>query len=190
MRTHLVRAEKPRPWYQIVGQPRYFMAGYINALSFFAMAGLMSATPLAMADNGYSVDDSTLVIEAHIVAMYLPSFVSGGLVRAVGPPVMLLSGSLLLFLGNALFFVAQSKALFWISLILLGVGWNFNYVSSSTAVLGPFSKAEKAVGQGLFDVISLNGLSIAMISSSTTFSNIGWRSMYSVRCPSTLLYGE
>lgn len=144
----------------------------------------MAATPIAMADAGRSIDTSTLVIEAHIVAMYLPSLFSGNLVRRFTPAVMLVPGTLLLLLGSAVLFVSTSTLIFFAALIIIGLGWNFSYVSASSLLLLALkSPLEKPLGQGMFDAIALGGLSVAVITSGFTFDGLGWRHMYTVRPP-------
>ena len=175
-------AAPARPWHRLLRQPQFALAAYIAAAAFFGMAGLMAATPLAMKDAGFDVDASTLVIEGHLVAMYLPSLVSGAMLRRLRAPAMLLLGACLYMLGNGLFFVSAGRAVFWLALILIGVGWNFDYVSASAAALQTLAPAERLVGQGLFDCVALSGLSIAMVSSSFTFDGIGWATMYRVCC--------
>lgn len=179
-----VKATPPataRPWHVLLRQPRFALSAYIAAAAFFGMAGLMAATPLAMADAGYDVDDSTLVIEGHLVAMYLPSLVSGVMLKRLRAPTMLLLGAALYMLGNGLFFVSASRPVFWLALILIGVGWNFDYVTASAAALQTLAPAERLVGQGVFDAVALSGLSVAMVSSSFTFDGVGWATMYRVR---------
>lgn len=162
----------------------FLTAASVACLSFFTMAALMAATPIAMADAGRSIDASTLVIEAHIVAMYLPSLFSGHLVRAFSAALMLVPGTLLLLLGSAVLFVSTTNVIFFAALILIGVGWNFSYVSASSLLLLALkSSLEKPLGQGMFDGITLGGLSIAAITSGFTFDGIGWRNMYIVRSP-------
>ena len=146
------------------------------------MAALMAATPVAMAEAGRSIDASTLVVEAHIVAMYLPSLFSGHLVRHFTAPLMLVPGTLLLLLGSALLFISTDNVIFFASLIIIGLGWNFSYVSASSLLLAALkSPLEKPLAQGMFDSLALGGLSVAVVSSGFTFDGIGWRNMYTVR---------
>lgn len=121
-------------------------------------------------------------MQAHIVAMYLPSLFSGHLVRSLGAPIMIVVGSVLISAGNALLFISQERFVFWFSLILIGLGWNFDYVGASNELLNSLDhKAEKGAAQAMFDFIALSGLSISIISSGFTFAGVGWEHMYMVR---------
>lgn len=169
-------------WAEIAMRPGFIIGAAVAALPFFIMSGLMAATPLAMAEAGFSVDASTLVIEAHLVAMYLPSFFSGHLVHSVGAPIMMVVGSVLLAGGNGILFISAQRYVFWVSLILIGVGWNFCYVGSSNELLDSLDhRGEKGAAQAMFDFVALTGLSAGIVSSGFTFAGIGWESMYMVR---------
>lgn len=173
--------EREVHWTEVATRPGFVVGAVIAAMSFFCMAGLMAATPLAMAEAGFSVDDSTLVIEAHIVAMYLPSLFSGHLVRILGAPNMMVVGSLLIVGGTAFLFFSEERFVFWVSLIAIGVGWNLDYVGSSNELLNSLDHpGEKGVAQGMFDFVALAGLSAAMVSSGFTFDGLGWEKMYMV----------
>lgn len=145
--------------------------------------------PLVMADEGYSPDASTLVIEAHLVTMYAPSFFTGKLVRIVGARWMLVVGSTLHLVGNAFLFATRDRWVFWVSLMLVGTGWNFNYVGASALVTCTYTPAERFKAQGLFDTVTLSGLAVALLCSGFTFGGIGWTAMYQVRLLPTTCHG-
>ena len=171
-----------RLWHEIALSVDFLTAACIACLSFFTMASLMAATPVAMSDAGRSIDASTIVIVAHIVAMYLPSLCSGHLVRHFTAPIMLVPGTLLLLLGSALLFISSENVVFFASLIILGLGWNLSYVSASSLLLAALkSPLEKPLAQAMFDGLALGGLSVAVVTSGFMFDGIGWRNMYTVR---------
>jgi MFS family permease len=166
-------------------RPGFFVGASVAALSYFSMSGLMVAAPVAMAEAGYSVDSSTLVIEAHMISMYLPSLFSGHLVQNLGAPMVMVLGSVLIAAGNAVLFISQDRFVFWVSMILIGVGWNFDYVGSSDELLNSIDhEAEKPRALAMFDFVALTGLSTAVLSSGFTFDGIGWEAMYTVQFPS------
>jgi hypothetical protein len=54
------------------------LAIFAAALGYGVMTFLMTATPISMhKHSGFSLEDTKLVIQSHIVAMYLPSFLAG-----------------------------------------------------------------------------------------------------------------
>jgi hypothetical protein len=59
-------------WRELLWNATFVVAALAAALSYAGMAALMSVTPVEMTSHGLSVDMSTWVVEAHIVAMFLP----------------------------------------------------------------------------------------------------------------------
>ena len=79
-------------------------------------------------------------------------------------------------------FLSLQRYVFWVSLILIGLGWNFCYVGSSNELLDSLDhRGEKGAAQAMFDFVALTGLSTAIVSAGFTFAGIGWESMYMVR---------
>lgn len=71
---------------------RFVLPAAACGLSFCGMAALMSGTPLAVAAAGYSYDTGVWVVEAHIVAMYLPGLVTADLITVGGAGLDCLDG--------------------------------------------------------------------------------------------------
>src|SRR5690606_27667858 len=73
-----------RPLGEIVRQP-LFAAGLLCAVGSYAlMSFLMTGAPLAMVGCGFTPDEATLGISWHVMAMYAPSFFTGGLIARFG----------------------------------------------------------------------------------------------------------
>ena len=77
------RVENPRPLAAIVRTPRFIVAVACGMASYAMMNMVMTSAPLAMIGCGHSVTDATLGIQWHVLAMYAPSFVTGGLIVAL-----------------------------------------------------------------------------------------------------------
>lgn len=101
------------------------MAG--ASASFALMVMVMVAAPLAMVYScGHTTDEAAFAIQWHIVAMFAPSFVTGAIIGKIGTHLTAALG-LLLILGAAIVnLTGISVEHFVISLVLLGVGWNFD----------------------------------------------------------------
>src|SRR5690606_1994406 len=78
--TAAEKAEGGRPMREIVRQPAYIVALTSSMFGYGVMTLVMSATPLAMLACGFDFSDSATVIQAHVVAMFLPSFFTGHLI--------------------------------------------------------------------------------------------------------------
>ena len=92
----------------------------------------MAATPIAMARCGLPFSDAALVLEWHVLGMFVPGFFTGHLIKRVGAlPVMAL-GVLLNGVCVAVALSGVELMQFLVALFTLGVGWNFLFVGAST----------------------------------------------------------
>ncbi|KAI8463562.1 MAG: hypothetical protein J3K34DRAFT_526882, partial [Monoraphidium minutum] len=105
--------------------------------SFMGMAAIMSMTPVRMvaAGGAGAVSMSTWVVEAHIVAMYLPGILSADLIRVAGAPAAATFGCAMLLGGNAVYYGGNHPSIYFVGMVVIGLGWHFAYVAASTAVL-------------------------------------------------------
>ena len=91
------RAEGGRPMKVIMRQPAYRVALASSVFGYAVMTLTMSATPLAMLACGFGFVDSATVIQAHIIAMFLPSFFTGHLIGRFGVLPVIAAGGLIEF---------------------------------------------------------------------------------------------
>lgn len=126
-----------RPLREILGNPLVWAAISAAAIGYAVMSFIMTATPLSMTEMaGHDLDDAKRVIQLHIMAMYLPSLISGWLTRVVGIPLMMAAG-LLAYLGCIGLAASGVSFHHYLSaLLLLGVGWNFLFVGGTTLLPG------------------------------------------------------
>ena len=78
-----------RPLREIAAQPVFIVAVVACALGYGVMNLLMAATPIAMAMCAHPFDNTALVLEWHVLGMFVPSFFTGSLIKRFGAlPVM------------------------------------------------------------------------------------------------------
>lgn len=152
----------------------YVLAVICGAVSYASMSFTMTASPLAMIACGFSVDDAALGIQWHILGMFAPSFVTGRLIERYGHLKVMLFGIALVALGAIIALSGQELAHFWVTLVLLGVGWNFSYTGSSVMIarsaVGP--KAVLLQGVGDFSIFAF--VAISSLSAGALIHLIGW----------------
>ena len=74
---------------EIAAQPVFIVAVVACALGYGVMNLLMAATPIAMAMCSHPFDNTALVLEWHVLGMFVPSFFTGSLIKRFGAlPVM------------------------------------------------------------------------------------------------------
>ena len=85
--------------------------------------------------------------------MFLPSLFSGDLIKRFGNTNIIYAGVSILFLSiltNTLFDFYYS---YMLGLILLGIGWNFLFVSGSSLLVVSYEEKDRFTAQGLNDFI-------------------------------------
>jgi MFS family permease len=163
-----------RPLRVIIRQPAYRVALASSLCGYAVMTLTMSATPLAMLACGFAFFDSTTVIEAHIVAMFLPSFFTGSLIARFGVlPIMAAGG--LIELGCAIVNLAGvAFANFLIANVLVGLGWNFAFIAGSTLLTATYAPAERAKVQASHDFAVYTATAAAAALSGVLQAKAGW----------------
>jgi MFS family permease len=168
------RAAEGRPMAVIMRQPSYRVALAASVCGYAVMTLTMSATPLAMLACGFGFNDSATVIQAHIVAMFLPSFFTGHLINRFGVLPIIAAGGLI-EVGCALVNLAGiGFGNFLIANILVGLGWNFAYVGGSTLLTSTYTPAERAKVQASHDFTVYAATASAAALSGVLAAKAGW----------------
>jgi MFS family permease len=147
------------------------------------MSLVMTAAPLAMVACGFGQDSVALGIQWHILAMYGPSFFTGALIARFGEETIVAVGLVLLAAGAALALAGIAILNFWGALVLLGLGWNFGFISATTMLTQTYRPEERSKVQGLNDSILFGFVALASFSSGKLFSSVGWSAINVVVLP-------
>ncbi|MFG6486593.1 MFS transporter [Roseateles sp. BYS78W] len=162
---------------ELVRQPVFLVALAASALGYGVMSLLMSATPIAMGQCGLPFGDAGLVLQWHVLGMFVPSFFTGPLIRRVGVLPVMATG-VLLNLGCVMFALSgQDLDHFLGALFLLGVGWNFLYIGGTTLFTQAYRPEEKTRAQGLMDTGVYATMTLTSFSSGALVTTGGWRWM-------------
>lgn len=132
----------------------------IMVLTQIIMLAIMTMTPVHMESHGHSLGAVGLVIGFHIAAMYFPSPLTGILVDKLGRLTMAISSGVTLLASGVVAATAPGDSLFLmnVSLILLGLGWNFGLISGTALIVDSTEPFTRAKTQGTVDVlIALGG---------------------------------
>lgn len=144
-----------RPWPKIVFQPMYLVA-LLGAITGYGIMILgMTATPIAMRHAHHELGTITTVIQLHVLGMFLPSFFTGNLIVRFGVLKVMFAGLLLFACYIAFALSGLQFHSFAISLVLLGVGWNFLFIGSTSLLTRTYTHEEKAKAQAINDMTVL-----------------------------------
>jgi MFS family permease len=166
-----------RPLGVIARQPRFVTAVICGVVSYLLMNFLMTAAPLAMHMCGLSQESSNLGLQWHVIAMYGPSFFTGRLITRFGAPKVVTAGLALIAASATVGLLGVDVAHFWLTLVLLGLGWNFGFVGASAMVLECHRPEEKARVQSFNDFVVFGTMAFGSFLSGGLLTAYGWNTV-------------
>ena len=143
---------------------------------YFIMAIIMTATPLHMhLVNNFTLFQTSIVIQFHVIGMFLPSLFSGDLVKKFGNTNIIYSGVIILFMSIIINTSFDFYYSYLAGLILLGIGWNFLFVSGSSLLVVSYEEKDKFTAQGLNDLIVFSTQGIGALSAGFLLYYSNWK---------------
>ncbi|MFC3093391.1 MFS transporter [Alteromonas sediminis] len=182
---HQKQVELPvRPLLQIIKQPLFMASLSAAAVGFAVMSFIMTATPISMhVHHAFSVQDTKWVIQSHVIAMYLPSLFTGLLIRRYGAVKLLLAGIFTYTVCIGIGLVDQAYIHYWGALVLLGIGWNFMFITATSILPKSYNESEKFRVQGVNDFAIYTSQGIASLSAGWVINSAGWQTLLWVNVP-------
>lgn len=173
---------------EIVRQPVFMVAVLGGVAGYGLMTLVMTATPLSMNINdGYSLAITADVIRAHVLAMYVPSLVSGFLIEKLGVVRMMFAGAVALLAAATVGLQGHAVLHYWWALVLLGIGWNFLYVGATTMLTYTYSSEERFRVQGVNEFLIFGSSATASLLAGTVMHYFGWFTLMLIPIPVLLI---
>jgi MFS family permease len=183
-----VKEYKGRGYFELISQPRFLQAVAAAAFAYAVMSFLMTATPINMhVTENYSLNKTGIVIQLHIVSMFLPSLITGNLLRKFGHSKIIYAGVSFYMLTILLSFLEPSFFNYLFSLIFLGIGWNFLYLSGTGLLVLSYKEEEKFKAQGFNDILVFSTQALASLSAGYMLSITSWKTMNLIAVPFLIL---
>ena len=167
-------ARPGRPLRDIARQPVFVVAVAASALGYGVMNLLMAATPIAMAQCAHPFKSAALVLEWHVLGMFVPSFFTGSLIKRFGALPVMGVGVLLNALCIAVALTGVDLMQFLVALFVLGVGWNFLYIGGTTLFTETYRPEEKTTAQAAMDTVVYTTMTLTSFSSGALITTQGW----------------
>ena len=187
-RSHI--AKSSRPLLTIVRQPVFLVAVVGGTAGYGLMTLVMTATPLSMSViDGYSIEQTSNVIRAHVLGMYLPSLVSGFLIEKLGVIRMMFVGALALAATSIVGLQGHAFLHYWWALVLLGVGWNLLFVGGTTMLTYTYTVSERFKAQGISEFLVFGTSATASLLAGTVMYYFGWDRLMLIPLPILALVG-
>ena len=167
-----------RSYLELISQPRFLQALVASAFAYAVMSFLMTATPISMhVMEKISLTKTGFVIQLHIAAMFLPSLITGNLIKKFGHSKIMYSGVILFSITILSSLFEQNFINYLIALIFLGFGWNFLFISGTSLLVLSYREDEKFKAQGFNDLIVYSIQAAASLSAGIFLTLTSWKTM-------------
>ncbi len=97
--------------------------------------------------------------------MFAPSFFTGWLINRFGAPRIVALGLVILAAAGATALTGVALTQFYVTLVLLGLGWNFGYIGATAMLTAAHRPEERGRLQGVNDAIVFGGVFVASLAS-------------------------
>ncbi|MDT0683495.1 MFS transporter [Roseicyclus sp. F158] len=158
-------ADGGRTRMQLLSSPTILVAIICAMVSYALMNLVMTSTPLAVVGCGFATSSAGLVVSAHVIAMYAPSFFTGHLIARFGARTIVAVGLACLAAAGGVALMGVELANFFGALMLLGLGWNFGFIGATSLLSKAHTAAERGRVQGMNDSIVFGCVTVASLAS-------------------------
>jgi cyanate permease len=136
---------------ELLRTPRIAVAMLCAMVSYALMNLVMTSAPLAVVGCGFGTGQAADVVGAHVVAMFAPSFFTGALIARFGVERIIAAGLVILAAAGVVGLSGVTLGHFTVTLVLLGLGWNFGFIGSTAMLTAAHTAAERGRVQGMND---------------------------------------
>ena len=167
-----------RNYMELISQPKFLQAVVASAFGYAIMTFLMTATPISMhVMEKMSLDKTSIVIQFHVAFMFLPSLITGNLIKKYGHNIIMYLGLIMYSITILISFLDQNFYNYLFALIFLGIGWNFLFISGTSLLVLNYKEEEKFKAQGFNDFIVYSIHAIGSLSAGVFLMLTNWKIM-------------
>lgn len=187
-RDSAVHADKSeveeRPLGMILKQPALVLAITSAVVGYTIMSLIMTATPVSMHQmDHHSLDDTTWVVQSHILAMYIPSLFSGFLIARFGVLRIIQAGFVLMAICVVVGWGHPELMHYWGSMVLLGIGWNFLFLGGTTLLTQTYRTSERFKVQAINDFLVFGLQAVGSLGAGVLLATMGWNGVLGFSLP-------
>ena len=170
-----------RPLITIFKSPVIFVSISCSMIAYGVMNLIMTSSPIAIVGCGFGTNQAANVVSAHALAMFTPSFLTGKLIEKYGEKSIVSTGMILFLLAVLIAYQGVDILNFYISLILIGIGWNFGFIGSTSLLTKNHYPSERGKVQGVNDFFVFGFVALSSVTSgwlmncSANSPQLGWK---------------
>ncbi len=177
-----------RGYLELIAQPKFIQAVAASAFGYAIMTFLMTATPISMhVMENMSLNETGIVIQFHVAAMFLPSLITGHLIKKIGHSNVIYTGIFFYSITLLISIFDQTFFNYMFALIFLGLGWNFLFISGTSLLVLTYKENEKYKMQGLNDFIVYSVHALGSLSAGVFIALTSWKIMNLICIPFIIL---
>ena len=174
--------ERPLP--EILKQPALILAISSAVVGYTIMSLIMTATPVSMHEmDHHSLDDTTWLVQSHILAMYIPSLFSGFLIARFGVMRIIQVGFVLMMACVVVGWGNPELMHYFGSMVLLGIGWNFLFLGGTTLLTQSYRVSERFKVQALNDFMVFGWQAVGSLGAGVLLALLGWNGVMAFSIP-------
>jgi len=153
-------------------------------VGYTTMSTLMTATPISMnMMHGFSLFSTGIVLQMHVIGMFLPSLITGDLIKSFGHKKIIYSGIIILLITIIIHFNFETYYGYMIGLILLGIGWNFLFISGTSLLVVSYNKEDKFLAQGVNDFVVFSSQALGSLFAGIILFSTSWKTLNLICLP-------
>jgi MFS family permease len=161
---------------ELIREPMLRRAVLAGAVAYCVMSFIMTAAPVSMHSiDHHSVKAITWTIQSHIIAMFLPSLISGRLIARFGERAMMFAGTLLLAASAIISLIGHEVPHYWVGLVLLGAGWNFLFTAGTALLATHYTGVERHRAQAINDLVVFTCQACVSLLAGLAVTKLGWQ---------------
>ena len=159
----------------IVKQGPFIVAVCAATTGYVVMSFVMTATPVSMhIMDGFSLHHTKSVLQAHVIAMFLPSLFTAFIVKYLGLTRLMILGVIFFFASIIIAFSSHALSNYWWSLAFLGLGWNLLFIGGTNLLPRSYNENEKFKVQSINDFLVFGLQAFAALSAGWFVFNFSW----------------
>ncbi len=188
--TSLPKAEKPAekhektPFFRLISSPDIFVPIISGIVSYGIMVLIMVAAPLAMVVmSKHSHHDASMAISWHIIFMYAPSIFTAFIISKIGARALTAIGLIIILASVLVSLNGMSLMHFNITMILLGIGWNFGFIGSTALLSQGYRPQDSARAQAMNEQLVFGTMAVTSVTSGILLQTVGWQALNLLAVP-------
>lgn len=162
----------------LLRNPSFCLVLSSGVVAYVIMSFVMTGTPISMHHfHAHSLLDTKWVIQSHIAAMFLPSFVAPLLFKQFKIRGVMILGLVCYCATIFIGFSDTTVGGFWLQLVFLGVGWNFLFVAGTSLLPSTHHHNDRFKAQAVNDFAVFSCQAAAALSVGWAINLLSWQQM-------------